>query len=53
MPPSDHPAYSYRLESRKQCNCCATWLQGQFVPPRAEGAKAVVLFMCPRCDRTR
>ena len=50
MPSGDHPVYS---NVRKNCECCGKLIKGQVVHPVLEGAKAVVLFMCPRCDRTR
>lgn len=45
----NHPVYT----ARKQCTLCKLYMDGSLVNPKAEGAKAVVLYLCAQCDRTR
>lgn len=49
-PDPRHPS----LYARKRCALCdEVWMQGTVIPPSVEGAKAVVLYLCSACDRTR
>lgn len=45
MPSLDHPVYA-----RKRCPGCGTDVEGMVVLPKAEGARTVVVYLCPRCD---
>lgn len=44
--PLNHPVYS-----RKKCPGCPAYMTGIVVPPIAEGAKTVVVYLCDQCDR--